>query len=168
MGGQVDQAVTMFKQLNAQSPDLPDYRLQLPGVLFDVGREPQAIEMLEKTVAEFPQQPEYHEELAFLYERRAIQMCQSGDLPNAVSILRKLASEFPERPGHRSQLVRQLTAQLPPEKAIEAFQRLVQEFPDEPSYRAALAQLERNLGDLLKGAGKPKEPNESKEADKNP
>ena len=69
--------------------------------------------MLEAAVAEFPQRPEYHEELAFLYERRAIQLCRSGELPGAVAILRKLARDFPERPGHRSQVVRLLTA-LPP------------------------------------------------------
>ena len=61
-------------------------------------------------MAEFPLRPEYHEELAFLYERRAIQLCQGSEFPDAVSLLRKLAKEFPERPGHRSQVVRQLAA----------------------------------------------------------
>ena len=90
------EAIALFEQLNAQSPDLPDYRLLVPGLVFLRGRETQAIEMLEKAVAEFPQRPEYREELAYLYERRAIQLCQSGDLPNAVPILRKLAKEFPK------------------------------------------------------------------------
>ena len=79
--GQTDEAIALFRRLTAEAPDLPDYRLVLPGELFDAGKETQAIAMLEKWVAEFPQRPEYHEELAFLYERRAIQLCQSGELP---------------------------------------------------------------------------------------
>ena len=150
MDGQVDEAVALFKQLNAQSPDFPDYRLQLPGVLFDAGREQLAIEMIEKTVADLPQAPEYHEELAFLYERRAIQLCLGGDLLNAVPMLRKLAQEFPERPGHRSQLVQQLTAQLLPEAAIEVLRKLVQDFPEAPEYAEAvvrcLQQTEKDHG----------------------
>jgi WD40 repeat protein/predicted Ser/Thr protein kinase len=146
MNGQVDEAFTLFKQLNAQSSDLPDYRLLVPALVFHTGRETQAIEMLEKWVAEFPQRPEYHEELAYLYERRAIQLCQSGELPNAIPLLRKLAKEFPERPGHRSELVRQLTMQLPEERAIAVFRKLVQEFPDAPEYRQALARSLQQAG----------------------
>ena len=112
VNGQVDKAAMLFQELNTQSPDLPDDRLVLPGMLLRMRRASQAIEMLEKAVAEFPQRAEYHEELAFAYECRAIQLCQSGEVPNAVPILRKLAQEFPERPGHRSELVRQLTEQL--------------------------------------------------------
>jgi tetratricopeptide (TPR) repeat protein len=144
--GRTDEALAVFKQLAAESPDLPDYRLQLPGVLLDAGRETHAFEMLEKAVAEFPQRPEYHEELAYLYERRAIQLCLGDKLPDAVSILRKLAQEFPERPGHRSQIVRNVMAQLPQEKAIEVFRNLMQEFPDAPEYRQALARCLQQAG----------------------
>jgi len=139
--GQTDEAIAIFGKLTAESPDLPDYRLQLPAILFDAGRETQGIEMLERAVAEFPQRTEYREELAYLYECRAIQLCRSGELPNAVPILRKLAKEFPERPGHRSQLVRQLRAQLAHEKAVEVFGKLVQGFPDAPEYRQALGRV---------------------------
>ena len=164
MNGDIDEAFTLFKQLNAQSPDLPDYRLLVPGLVFHKGREPQAIEMLEKSVAEFPQRPEYHEELAYLYECRAVRLCGSGELSKAVPILRKLAKEFPERPGHRSQLVRQLTAQLLHERAIEVFRKLMQEFPDAPEYRQALARLLQQAGRkqeaeaLLKGAAPGEKP----------
>ena len=100
--------------------------------------------MLEKAVAEFPQQPEYHEELAYLYERRAIELCLSGQIKDAIPILRKLGTDFPERPGHRSQLVRQLTAQVRPEKAIEVLRTLTQEFPDAAEYRQAEIDIEKS------------------------
>jgi WD40 repeat protein/serine/threonine protein kinase len=150
--GQTDEAIAIFKKLAVELPDLGDYRLQLPGILFDAGRETQAIEMLQASVAKFPQRPEYHEELGYLYEHRAILHCLSGEVPGAVPILRRLAREFPERPGHRSQLVRQLTAQLPREKAAEIFQKLMQEFPDAPEYREALNWLraDRAARDFLR------------------
>jgi WD40 repeat protein/tetratricopeptide (TPR) repeat protein len=151
--GQTDEAISIFERLTAEAPDLPDYRLVLPGELFDAAREVQAISLLETWVAEFPQRPEYHEELAFLYERRAIQLCQADDLPGAIAILRKLAKEFPERPGHRSQVVRRLTAQLPREQAIGVFRKLAQEFPDAPEYRDE-ARVRVNLGDAMIGQGK--------------
>jgi WD40 repeat protein/serine/threonine protein kinase len=137
--GQTDEAISLFQRLTAEAPDLPDYRLVLPGELFKAGRDAEAIAMLEAAVAGFPLRSEYHEELAFLYERRAIQLCRSGELSDAVAILHKLAHEFSERPGHRTQVVRRLTALLPPGgKAIEVFRRLVQEFPDAPEYREEL------------------------------
>jgi WD40 repeat protein/tetratricopeptide (TPR) repeat protein len=148
---QTAEAIAVFQQLTAEVPDLPDYHLALPGELFIVGKETQAIALLEKWVAEFPQRSEYHEELAFLYERRAIQLCKSGDLPGAVSILRRLAQEFPERPGHRSQVVRRLTAQLPSEQAIAVFRKLAHEFPDAPEYREEACV---NLGIALSNQGK--------------
>jgi len=146
IGGRVEEAVRLFKQLNDPWPDLPDYRLLLPGLLFEAGRVTQAVEMLAKAVAESPEQPEYHEELAYLCELRAIQLCRSGDLPSAIVILHKLAKEFPERPGHRTELVRQLTEQLPLEKAIEVFRKLMQEFPNAPEYRQALARSLHQAG----------------------
>jgi WD40 repeat protein/tetratricopeptide (TPR) repeat protein len=135
--GQTAEAIALFERLTAEAPDLPDYRLQLPLALFDAGGQAQGVEILEKWVAEFPQQSEYHEVLAFLYERRAIQLCLSGQLPRAAAILRKLSRESPERPGHRSQLVRRLIAQLPPEQASGVLRKLAQEFPDAPEYREA-------------------------------
>jgi WD40 repeat protein len=138
--GQIAEAEAAFQRLNAESSDMPDYRLVLPGELFLVGKEPEGIAMLEKWVAEFPQRTEYHEELAFLYECRAIQLCLSGDLPGAVVLLRKLSKEFPERPGHRAQVVRRLEAQLPKEKGRKVFQELVQAFPDAPEYQQSLAR----------------------------
>jgi WD40 repeat protein/serine/threonine protein kinase/Flp pilus assembly protein TadD len=146
MGGQVDEALALFKQLHAQSIDLPDYRLLLPGLLFEAGRETQAIEMLARAVAEFPEQPEYHEELAYLLERRAIQLCRAGELTGAIPFLRKLAKEFPDRPGHRAQLVQALAAQFPTGKQTEALQKLVQDFSDAPEYRRALASCLEQSG----------------------
>jgi tetratricopeptide (TPR) repeat protein len=135
--GQTDEAIAIFQRLAAESPDLPDYRLHLPAALFEAAKEAQAIEMLEKTVDESPTPSEYREELAYLYERRAIQLCVSDQIKDAIPILRKLGTDFPERPGHRSQLVRQLTAQVTPEKAIEVLRTLSQEFPDAAEYRQA-------------------------------
>jgi WD40 repeat protein/Flp pilus assembly protein TadD len=146
--GRTDEAIALFQRLCAESSDMPDYRHALPGQLFLVGKESEGIAILEKWVAELPQRPEYHEELAFLYERRAIQLCQSGRLPEAIVILRKLAKEFPERPGHRSQMVRLLTAQLPAEQMIAVLRKLGQEFPDAPEYREE-AGVRVNLGILL-------------------
>ncbi len=164
IGGQVDEAVALFKQWSAQSLDLPDYQLRLPASIFDAGRETQAIEMLEKSVAGFPERPEYREELAFLYERRAIQLCLRDKFPEAVSILRKLAKEFPERPGHRRQLVRQVTVELRQEQAVGVFQKLMHEFPDAVEYRDALARSLEQAGRpedaeaLLKGAAPGEKP----------
>ncbi len=140
MYGSTEEGIALFKRLTDQAPDLPDYRLFLPNLLFIAGKETEAIALLEAAVAGFPQRSEYHEELAFLYERRAIQLCESGELSDAVAILHKLAHEFPERPGHRAQVVRRLTALLDPGgQAIEVFRRLVQEFPDAPEYREELS-----------------------------
>ena len=92
--------------------------------------------VLEKAVAEFPQRPEYHEELAYFTSAvRSNFACRVRS--DAVPILRKLGKEFPQRPGHRSQLVRRLTAEVTPEKAIEVLRTLSPEFPDAAETRRA-------------------------------
>ncbi len=81
MNGQFDEAAGLFRQLlESQWPDMPDHRLLVPWGVLDWGRAPRAIQMLERSVAEFPQRLEYREELAFLYECQAIRLCQSGKL----------------------------------------------------------------------------------------
>jgi WD40 repeat protein/serine/threonine protein kinase/tetratricopeptide (TPR) repeat protein len=151
--GKTTEAIALFRRLTAEAPDLPDYRLQLPYALFVAKKEVQAIALLEAWVAEFPRRSDYHQELAFLYESRAIQLGQSGQLPEAVAILRKLAQEFPERPGHCSQVMRALMAQLPPEQVIAVFRRLAREFPDAPEYRDE-ARVQVNLGLRLSRLGR--------------
>ena len=61
--GQLDEAIASFKALSAEDPDLPDYRLRLPSVLFDAGKQDEAIRMLQQSVAEFPERREYRDEL---------------------------------------------------------------------------------------------------------
>ncbi len=100
--GRADEALALFRQLNARMPDLPDFPLRLPGSLFKQHKEIQAIEMLEKAVKDSPERPEHREELAYLYQRWATQLCQSGKHEQAVPILRKLAEGFPERPDFRA------------------------------------------------------------------
>jgi tetratricopeptide (TPR) repeat protein len=149
--GRTDEAIAIFQELAAQAPELPDYRLQLPDVLFNAGKETQALALLEKCVAGFPRRSAYRQELAFLYEHRAIQLCRSGDLVGAIAILRKLAQEFPERPGHRAQVVRQLMAQLPTEQMIAVLRELTRAFPDASEYQE---QARVNLGTALLQQGK--------------
>ena len=99
--GRFGEALARYQESSAESSDLPDYRLQLPAILFDAGRQSEAIEMLQGFVAEFPQCPDYRDELAFLYERRATQICEAGRCAEAIPMLRKLAAEFPQRPDFR-------------------------------------------------------------------
>lgn len=156
--GRLAAADARFRELKAEWPNMPDHRLLVPGEMLASGRVADAIEMLERAAAEFPERGEYREELAWLHERWAIQLCQSDKVPDAAPILRKLAKEFPERPSHRSELARQLTRQLPKEKALDVLQELIQEFPDASEYRQAAARCLRQAGRnqeaeaLLKGA----------------
>lgn len=101
--GQLDEALALFQQLSAQSPDLPDYRLRLWPSLSVAGKERQA--MLEQAVKDSPERPEYREVLAYVYQRRATQLCQSGKHEDAVPLLRKLAEGFPEWPDFRAQII---------------------------------------------------------------
>lgn len=62
--GQLEASVAMFRRLSARAHDLPDYRIRLPWAMFEAGRQNEAIEMLERFVAESPASMEYREELA--------------------------------------------------------------------------------------------------------
>jgi hypothetical protein len=80
--------------------------------------------MLERSVAESPSSAEYREELAFVYEGRAAQLCESGQLEKIAPIFRKLAKEFPERRARRWELLRQVAFRGSDEGVVENFRRL--------------------------------------------
>jgi hypothetical protein len=138
--GQLDEALGVYKRLSADSADLPDYRLQLPAVLFDAARETEAIRMLEESVAEFPETREYQDELAFLYERRALQFCVLGRFGEATPILVKLASEFPERPDIRAELAFQAAKANRLEETMANLGKVANAFSHWPDYRPELAR----------------------------
>jgi WD40 repeat protein/tetratricopeptide (TPR) repeat protein len=138
--GQIDAAIGKFKKLNTESQDLPDYRLRLPGVLFNAGRQDEAIQMLKGSVDQFPDRREYQDELAFLYERRATQLCQSGEFEEATGILQILGEEFPDRPDFRAELAFQMAKVERLEEAMSTLERLSDAFDGRPDYRPELAR----------------------------
>ena len=138
--GQLDEAVAVYKRLSAESADLPDHRLQLPAVLFDAARETEAIRMLEESVAEFPETHEYQDELAFLYERRAIQFCVLGRLEEATPIIVKLAKDFPERLDFRVELAFQAAEGNRLEETMAALGKDADTFSKWPDFRPELAR----------------------------
>jgi WD40 repeat protein/tetratricopeptide (TPR) repeat protein len=146
--GQLDASVAVFRELNARAPDLPDYRLRLPWALFEQGRETQAIEMLQRLVAESPATREYREELAFVYERKAIKLAESGQLEDIIPIFRKLVKEFPERHLHRLALLCEITLNGSDEAAVAFLRKLAGEFPEAIECRVALARNLLALGHL--------------------
>ncbi len=137
--GQINNAVSRLERLKEQSPDLPDYRLQLPRKLFQ-DTPGQAIAMLEKSTEEFPERESYRDELAFLYETRARQLCESGEFEEAERICRSLIEEFSDRPDFRAEIAYQMAKKGRLEETMAVFDKLADEFQEMPDYRPDLAQ----------------------------
>ena len=131
--------IAAYKDLKAEYSDLPDYRLRLPGTLFEAGRQTEAIELLEGCVKELPESPQYRDELAYLYEQRATGLCRSGKFDDAVPIVLKLAKEFPNRPDFRAQLAYEAAKADRLEGTMAMFEKTAEAFSDQPDYRPELA-----------------------------
>ena len=144
--GRIDEAVAICTQLSAESPDLPDYRLWIPQTLFAAERQETAIEMLKAFAAEFPNRPEYQDELAFLYEARATQLCQSGEFEKATPILLKLAEDFRDRLDFRAELAFHAAMADHLEGAMATLQSVADAFKQWPDYRPKLARRLAGIG----------------------
>jgi WD40 repeat protein/serine/threonine protein kinase/tetratricopeptide (TPR) repeat protein len=139
--GKSAEAIAIYEQLSDEMPELPDYRLRMPGILFDVQRQGEAIEMLESLVAKFPQTRAYRDELGLLYERRATQLCKSGKFEEASSILLKLAGQFREGPDFRARLAYEAGRAERLEETMALLEKLAAAFQQWPDYRPELARL---------------------------
>ena len=136
---QPNEAIAGCEQLSAEYSDLPDYRLRLPGVLFEAGHKTKAIELLEGFVKECPERPQYRDELAYLYELRATELCQAGQFDDAMPIVLKLAREFPNRPDFRAQLAFQMAKTDRLDDTLAMFEKTAEAFSDRLDYRSELA-----------------------------
>ncbi|MCR4413699.1 MAG: protein kinase [Thermoguttaceae bacterium] len=137
--GQPQAATAVYRQLSADSPELLDHRLWLPAALYHSGKQAEAIEMLERLVAQSPKQAEYRDALAHWYEARAVQLCRAGQFEQALAVLRKLAAGFPERPDFRGRIAFSLAMSGRLEDTVAALEKIAgaSRWPD---YRPALAR----------------------------
>ncbi len=138
--GKLDDATAIFKQLDDEAANLPDYRLRLPGGLFAAEKCDAALALAESIAAEFPGKREYRDELVFLYESRATQLCRAGQFAEAETILRKLAADFPERVDNRAELVFEMARTGNVQETIAMLERLAQSFETWADYRPTLAR----------------------------
>ena len=135
--------------------------------------ERQAIDLLEKLVAQFPGRPEYREDLAYCYYWLAYLFSHSGPPEEAAHVrqqslsqYQKLVSDFPTVPKYRKQLadcqsqlgwalkdLRPKEAEKHCRQALAAWDRLAIDFPKEPVDRAALSFSHEWLGSVLMATG---------------
>jgi serine/threonine protein kinase/tetratricopeptide (TPR) repeat protein len=122
-----DQALSVYKQLAADFPGRPEFRLGLAdchnsrgGLLHATGRfqdaqqdVDQALSIHKQLAADFPSQPEYRRALGASYNNWGLLLRESGSLQEAeqvceqaLSIQTQLAAEFPNRPEFRQELAR--------------------------------------------------------------
>ncbi|HUE72287.1 MAG TPA: protein kinase [Pirellulaceae bacterium] len=127
----------------------------------------QAIAILEKLEAEFPNVPSYRHELAISYRRLGFKIRQAGDKAaacyrQAIDRHERLVAEFPRDLAYQESLAHDynsfaffLGQSQPAEservyrKAITALEDLVSQAPDEDKYRRSLAEVSRAHGVLL-------------------
>jgi serine/threonine protein kinase/tetratricopeptide (TPR) repeat protein len=130
----------IFSQLAADSPAVPEYRLELARSHYSLGRtlndlvqEPaaerafrRAVDLQENLVADFPTVPEYRLELARSHISLGLLLTEPGQWPAAERALRR---------------------------ALDLEEKLAADFPTVPDYRLDLARIHNNLGILLWESG---------------
>jgi tetratricopeptide (TPR) repeat protein len=137
--GQMTEATSTLKQLRKVNTGTPDGLLCLARARFEVVPD-EGLAMLEEMVSDLPDNRTYQNELAFLYESRSRQLCQSGDCQRASGILRKLAEEFPDRPDFRSEFAYQMAQTNRLDEAAAIFEKMPEVFQAWPDYRPELAR----------------------------
>jgi serine/threonine protein kinase/lipoprotein NlpI len=123
-----DQALSLYKQLVADSPSRADFCQALAEchngrgalVFYDKGRPKeaeqdfeQAMSIQKQLVADFPAKPGYRQELAGTHSNRGNLLRDTGrpkdaekDFEQALSIQKQLAADFPDRPEFRQYLAK--------------------------------------------------------------
>jgi tetratricopeptide (TPR) repeat protein len=122
-----DQALRIRKQLAADFPARPEFRLDLAGshnnrglLLRDRGRlkeaeqdYAEALRIKKQLVADFPSRPEFRQTLAKSHNNRALLLRDRGrlkeaeqDYAEALSLYQQLPADFPSRPEFRQELAR--------------------------------------------------------------
>lgn len=147
VSGGLSEAKGTFTQLSNQSADVPDYRLQLPAALLRDGQPERALEYAEKLVAESPDNPRYRDELVRLYQRRALDLCQSRQFAEAFTVLEKLGKRFPVRSDARGQLVYLMAKEGLFNETFVMLEGLSDETADRTDYRPTLAKRLTSAGD---------------------
>ncbi|NUQ64349.1 MAG: tetratricopeptide repeat protein [Pirellulales bacterium] len=137
--GELDAATILYRQLSADSPELPDPRLLLADALFYPGNEAKALQWLENVVAESPENEDYGDKLAFRYQLAAISLCRAGRFDEAVPILTKLAGRFPDRRDFRPHLAALMAVAHRLKETIAMFEKVTVP-PAWPDYRPELAR----------------------------
>jgi tetratricopeptide (TPR) repeat protein len=174
------EARTALGRLVQQYPTNPDYRIDLVKCLvnrlnsLDRARPveaarafDEAMEQLQKLLADHPGSPLYRGWLAQVRTIRARQLIERGSLPGAEKLLAEalkerqlLATDFPRVPEHRAQvgLAHSLLADLyerakQPDKVVRSrqacadiYHRLVADYPVAGHYKLCLAEAHRRLG----------------------
>ena len=137
----------------------------------------QALELLEKLVAEFPTVPRHRESLAKacnslgLIEESTGRLADAeGHLRRELPLVERLAEDFPDRPEHRRVLARTLTnlgsvllgqdrageAEPILRRAIAVNDAIAAKLPDDVQIRLDLAKDHNNLGEVLRSRETPR------------
>jgi tetratricopeptide (TPR) repeat protein/tRNA A-37 threonylcarbamoyl transferase component Bud32 len=142
----------------------------------------EAIKLQQQLAAEFPNRPEFRQDLAISHNNLGVLLRDTGRLKeaeaahrDALAIRKQLAAEFPNRPDYRHELAtshanlgillyqtgRLAEAEAALRYAVAMFKQLAAEFPNRPEFRQDLARNHNNLGNLLSAIGRPKEAEEA-------
>lgn len=170
------QAIVSYESLVADLPMVAAYRMKLIDLLTKTGRPAdaekayeQVLQMQKKRIVDFPDKPDYRNELADFYLRRGDRLAVSGKPKEAEQAFRqsftikaKLAADFSNRPDLYSlQLGDVLWAaqrRQGSEKTIRLFielcEGLVAQVPNAPEFQKELARCHNHLGLVLAGAGR--------------
>jgi tetratricopeptide (TPR) repeat protein len=138
----------------------------------------EAIAILKKLATEFPNRPDFRQDLAKAHQNLGIHWHINGRpkeseaaYRDALSLLKQLVADFPERPNFRKALASThwslgnlMSATQRPKEAEAAFldalaiqKRLVADFPKRTDFLDELVTTQNNLGVLLDGTGRSKE-----------
>jgi tetratricopeptide (TPR) repeat protein len=172
------QAIALQQKLAVELASVPEVRAELAASLRWRGNHStegrgllrQAVDLLEKLVAQFPGDPAYREGLAASHFSLAMALPSPGAekaLDNAIDLLEKLIADFPAVNDYRSDLSRnygllglRLTSAGKVEEAEKAYRRALvvakqlRAVPKVDYFRDRLANIQRDLGDLLTASGR--------------
>lgn len=160
-------AANAIAQAVKLSPENQWYILYQADLYEKNGRNRDALETYEAIVRKFPENPEYHEKLAYLAllnedPRRALRALDKleslqgitakstaqkhliykglGDMKKAAEVYVKLVNTYPENPGYRHQLADFYEQSGDRAAAQKVWEETLRKFPDDPLARISLAQ----------------------------
>jgi serine/threonine protein kinase/tetratricopeptide (TPR) repeat protein len=131
----------------------------------------QAVTLLEQLATDFPDAPEYRQELGQSHSKLGVVLAELGKsalaekaFRQAIALRTRLVDECREVPRHRRDLAlsyndlafllqrlgQRTMAEEPYRHALDLDEKLAEEFPTESTYRLALARVRASLGSLLR------------------